>query len=257
MNRGILYISLSGLLATAAYGASVGRKAELSRVSSAQAPVAAVPSLAGWSWESRAKLHRVMRAVPGDLVIDGTGIDFRSKDKEFSQRWSYGEIQTLDLWPRFVELRTYEKRGLFRPGLRRFRFDLESELPPDVAARAAQRMGKPVRNGNPEPKAPAFATLPALHLTAFGGSKGNGVLRFRAEGIDYVSEVPEDSRSWRWADLQTLSNLDPYHFAVFGYRETYSFDLKQPMSRDLFDRLTDEVYAHNPDFVSSAQSAKP
>jgi hypothetical protein len=29
---------------------------------------------------------------------------------------------------------------------------------------------------------------------------------------------------------------------VSGYLETFSFDLKQPLPRDLFDRVADEVY---------------
>jgi len=54
-----------------------------------------------------------------------------------------------------------------------------------------------------------------------------------------------DARSWRWADLETLSNPDPYHLLVFGYRDAYAFDLKEPLSQALFNRLTDEIDAHN------------
>jgi hypothetical protein len=217
-------------------------------------PTESSPTAVGW--QSPAKLHRGVRSVPGNLSIDGTGIEFRSEDKESSQRWSYQEIQTLDLWTRGIELRIYEKRGRFRPGLRRIRLDLASELPPPVAAQVAGLVGRPVRNGLPEPQASAIATIPALHRTALGGSKSNGILRFRTEGLDYVTKAPGESRSWRWADVRTLSKLDPYQFVVFAYRETYSFDLKEPMSRDLFDHLTDEVYAHNPDFLSSMRKAK-
>ncbi len=256
MNRKVLSIAFAALMSTSAPSAAAGRKAELAPRPNLQAPAVAESPSSSLNWQSPAKLHRLLKSVPGSLHIGTKGIEFRSQNKEHSYRWSYEEIETLSLWPRRIDVRTYEKRGRFRPGLRRFRFDLESELPPEVAAQVAQQMGKPVRNGLPEPNAAAFAFLPALHLTAFGGSKSNGVLRFREEGIDYVSQAPEESRSWRWSDLRTLSNLDPYHFVVFADRETYSFDLKQPMSRDLFDRLTDEVYAHNPDFNSSPGRAK-
>ena len=253
MNRKVLSIVFATLMSTSA---AAKRKAEPGRIPDSQVPAVAESSPADLSWQSPARLHRLLRSVRGSLQIGATGIEFRSQNKEHSYRWSYEEIETLGLWPRRIDVRTYEKRGRSRPGLQRFRFDLESELPPQVAARVAQRIGKPVRNGLPEPKARVFATLPALHLTAFGGSKSNGFLRFRAEGIDYVSPAPGESRSWRWSDLRTLSNLSPYHFVVFAHRETYSFDLKQPMSRALFDRLTDEVYAHNLDFKSSPGRAK-
>jgi hypothetical protein len=73
-----------------------------------------------------------------------------------------------------------------------------------------------------------------------GGS--SGTLRFRDDGIDYVTENGRDGRSWRWADIQTLGNPNPYEFRVTGYREIVEFDLKQPMPRDLFERVWDRFY---------------
>ncbi len=60
-----------------------------------------------------------------------------------------------------------------------------------------------------------------------------------------MTKSAQDSRSWRWADIQTMTNQDPYHLILFGYRETYSFDLKEPLPPGLYDRVTDEVYGHN------------
>jgi hypothetical protein len=111
-----------------------------------------------------------------------------------------------------------------------------------VAAELAQRVGKPAINGNPDSQAPSFATIPARHRTLTGGT--NGILRFRDDGIDYVTGR-QGGRSWRWADIRTLANPDPYHFRVGGYRETFDFELKEPMSRELFDRLWDYVYARD------------
>ena len=44
--------------------------------------------------------------------------------------------------------------------------------------------------------------------------------------------------------LQTLSDPDAYHLFVFGFRDTYTFDLKAPLSRKVFDWATDEIYQH-------------
>jgi hypothetical protein len=60
-----------------------------------------------------------------------------------------------------------------------------------------------------------------------------------------MTAQPGQSRSWRWLDLQTLSNPDPYHLFVFGYVDSYAFDLKQTLSRELFNRLSDEIWSHN------------
>ncbi|MGH9454533.1 MAG: hypothetical protein ACRD2O_11260, partial [Terriglobia bacterium] len=102
-----------------------------------------------------------------------------------------------------------------------------------------EQVGKPSRNADVAHGA-AFATLGARHRTRWSGT--NGVLQFRDSGIDYVTRRPGDGRSWRWADIQTTANPDPYHFRVAGFQEIYDFDLKQPMSQTLFDRLWDFVY---------------
>lgn len=195
-------------------------------------------------WRSSAKLHHGLAKVSGTLIIDGAGVEFRP-DKGSSIRWPFVEIQTLYIQARRITVTGYEERGRLRPGNKQFRFDLGTDLPPAVAAELAKNAGRPVRNGNPQPEAPSIATLPAHHRTGFGGTKSNGILRFREEGIDYVTRSHKDSRSWRWADIQTITNQDRYHLIVFGYRETYSFDLKQPLPPGLYDRLTDEVYDHN------------
>ncbi len=77
-------------------------------------------------WGSSAKLHRGLAKVSGTLIIDGAGVEFRP-DKGSTIRWPFVEIQTLDLWPRRIVLIGYEKRGRFRPGVRRYRFDPGSE----------------------------------------------------------------------------------------------------------------------------------
>ena len=122
-----------------------------------------------------------------------------------------------------------------------YRFAVNTSIPASVAAELAQRVNKPVQNGDPDPIATTCLTVPAHHGTRFGGT--NGTLRFRDDGIDYVTPGGQDSRSWRWADVQTLANPTPYQLRVGGYLETFEFELKQPMSADLFDRLWDHIYA--------------
>jgi hypothetical protein len=66
-------------------------------------------------------------------------------------------------------------------------------------------------------------------------------LRLRDDGIDYLTEG-RDSRNWRWADIQTIANPNPYELRVTAYREIVEFDLKQPLSRSLFERIWDQLY---------------
>lgn len=197
-------------------------------------------------WTTSARLRRGLHGwVAGTLKMDSKGIEFQSA-KTPLLRWSFVEIQTLAIYPRQVILTTYDKRGRFRPGSRQYRFALSAAVPPAVASELLQHLGRPSRNGDPDLSAPTIATISARHRTAFGGTRSNGVLRFGEAGIDYVTRTAIDSRSWRWSDIQTVSSPNAYELMVFGYRDTYSFDLKQPMTRALLDRLTDQIYRHQP-----------
>jgi hypothetical protein len=194
-------------------------------------------------WQSPAQFHQLLkRAINGTLLFDNDGIEFKAP--KFSHRWLYGEIETFSLTgARDLLITGYENRHWHEPGERRFRFTLSQPMPPGIAARLTASVGKPVINGDPYPDATVIAELPAHHRERFGGS--NGTLRFREDGIDYVTTDGRDGRSWRWSDIQTLANPDPWEFRVMAYREIVEFDLKRPLSHDLFDRLWDSLYARD------------
>jgi hypothetical protein len=190
-------------------------------------------------WQTQAKWHRSLKkAVPGTLLLDDDGVEFRSA--KFNQRWAYVDLHSFDLSARELTLDSYQNRPWHEPGERPFHFTLTDGMPPEIAAQFTERIGKPVRNGAPLPSAAAVAQIPAHHRLWAGGS--SGILRLKDDGIDYVTESGRDSRSWRWADIETLANPNPYEFRVTGYREIVEFDLKQPMSRDLFEVMWDHLY---------------
>ncbi len=190
------------------------------------------------SWQSHARLRHAVRKEQGDIVMGTEGMEFRSA-KGRTLKWPFLEIKTFSLSSHSLAIETYMNRNRHLPGLQRYRFDLDQAVPPDVAAELAREVQRPTRNAVPDPASPSILIVLAHHQTHTGGT--NGALRLRKDGIDYVTSVADDNRSWRWADLQTLSKPDPYHLVVFGYRDTYSFDLKEPVPQPLFDRLTDEV----------------
>jgi hypothetical protein len=204
-----------------------------------------VPSgqAASLSWQSKARLRHRLTSTPGDLVLDGQGVEFRPP-KGSTVRWSFVEIRTIDLVsPGHLSLTSYSNRHWHWPGDKVFHFELATPMPPTVAAVLVAKVEKPAVNGDPVPRAPSFASIPARHRTRAGGT--NGVLDFREDCIDYVVTGGKGGRSWRWDDIQTIANPDPYHFRLGGYLETFDFELKQPMSGDLFDRLWDRVYARD------------
>ena len=194
------------------------------------------------TWQTSAKWHRALKkAETGTLTIDAEGVGFRSL--KFSQRWKYVDIHTFDLSPRELTLLTYENRHWHEPGELPFRFTLIEPIPSEIAAQFTERVAKPVRNGEPIAGTQAIQEIPAHHRVWTGGS--NGMLRLKDDGIDYVTETENgrDSRSWRWSDIQTLANPNPYEFRITAFREITEFDLKQPLARDVFEKLWDRLYA--------------
>jgi hypothetical protein len=195
------------------------------------------------AWESPARLrHGMIGGTPGTLHVDSRGVEFVPL-KGASMRWTSTEIKDLDLEKYRIVLIGYDNRGWHLPGTRRFDLEFKKEITPAVAASLTNEIRRPVRNGIPDPQAPAVAVIAARRSKHFGGS--NGFLRIRQLGIDYVTAQRGQSRSWSWTDLQTLSRPDPYHLLVFGYRDSYAFDLKETLSRDVFNHLSDEIWSHS------------
>jgi Rrf2 family protein len=245
----LLSAALVLILAGRSYSLTPSVSQTLADARTAETANAPEPSL---TWQSPAKLRGTLGKSWGTLFLSDSGVEFQS-EKGASLHWPFIEIQTLDLGRRRVVITGYERRGRFRPGTRRFRFDLKTDLPPQVAAEVVSRIGRPVLNGVPEPGAPDFAEIPAHHRTAFGGTISNGVLRFGEEGIEYISKGGKDSRNWRWTEIRTLSNPDSYRLILFGYRDTYTFDLKAPLTRQLFDHLSDQIFLHSTDGSGSGE----
>lgn len=191
-------------------------------------------------WQTPARWRRgLLRKTAGTLTIGDSGLTFGSAGHTLL-RWPFEQIQTFDLTPSRLVVTGYQNRRWHLPGEREFRFDLSSPMPPSVAAALARRVGKPSENGIPNRNAAALAAIAARHRTLDGGT--NGILRFREAGIDFVTPSGKGERSWRWADIETIARPDPYELEIEGYREIFDFELKRPLSRQLFDRLWDGVY---------------
>lgn len=200
-------------------------------------------SASSFDWKSPARLHQgFLRASSGTLNLDPRGIEFLPTSGH-SRQWAFIDIKSLDLHPDRMVLTGYDNRRWHLPKLRQFKFTFEQKMTPEIAALLAGEIDKPIQNRIPDPNAPALAVIAVRRSRHLGGS--NGLLRIREQGIDFVTGTPGQSRSWRWLDIQTLSHPDPYQLFMFGYEDSYAFDLKEPMTRKLFNRLSDEIWKHN------------
>ncbi|HUY82342.1 MAG TPA: hypothetical protein VMU92_11515 [Acidobacteriaceae bacterium] len=203
------------------------------------------------AWQSPGKLHHIVGGEEGTLSISPAGIEFKARNGS-TLNWAFQDVQTFRISPRRLALETYQNRKWHLPGVTRYRFDLDQAVPPRVAAELAREVQRPSQNAVPYTQSQGMI-IAAHHRTLTHGT--NGVLRFRGDGIDYVTSTAGDSRSWRWADLETVSNPDPWHLFVFGYRDTYAFDLKQQISRKMLNHISDEIWAHNQNELKAAPEA--
>ncbi len=199
------------------------------------------PEVTFHSWQSPAQLRHIVGKQKGNLTIDAGGLEFQPQNG-LALKWPFLEIQTFHLSLQSLAIETYGNRKGHLPGMQRYRFDLDQKVPAPVAAELAREVQRPSQNAIPDPGVQSVV-IAAHHRTRLGGT--NGTLRFRDDGIDFVSSTGSDSRSWRWADLQTLSNPDRYHLFLFGFRDTYAFDLKEPLSRQVFNHISDEIWRYN------------
>jgi hypothetical protein len=191
-------------------------------------------------WQSPAKLHQLLGSVRGNLRVAASGIEFLGASHR-TEQWAFQDVQTFRLTPHGLYIKTYQDRKRYLPGVEEYRFDLGDTVPPSIADELAMEVQRPSQNDVPFAASQGDG-IPVHHRRIAGGT--NGVLQFRDGGIDYVTSTAGDSRSWRWADLQTLSNPDPWHLLVFGYRDTYAFDLKEVMPQPLYYRLVDALGRH-------------
>jgi hypothetical protein len=207
----------------------------------ADAPSQNTPEPAFWECPARLR-HGIVGGTTGVLRTDSKGINFVPMAGA-TTHWGFTEIKDLDLQKDRMVVVGYDNRKWDIPGTRRFELEFKKEITPAVAASLTAEVDRPVRNRIPDPDTPAITVIAVRRSGHVGGS--NGLLRIRQQGIDYVTAQPGQSRSWRWLDLQTLSNPDPYHLFVFGYLDSYAFDLKEPLSRKVFNHLSDEIWTHN------------
>ena len=200
-------------------------------------PAAATNASSNWS--TQATLRHGLRRESGVLILTAQQVEFRPHSGP-ALRWRYEDVRTFRLTDRRFTIWDYENRHWPIPGERSFNFRLATPPPASISANLANRVGKPSSNARPDAAVAAQLVIDARHEKRLGGS--NGTLRFQPNGIDYVAVPKDDSRSWRWADIQTIALPNPYHFRVAGYREIYDFSLKKPMDSAFFDKLWDQFY---------------
>lgn len=181
------------------------------------------------------------KSCKGELIINQDGVEYWTDNKDHARKWSYTDIKLLKLAsPKKVEVVSYES-GLKTIGRdKSFQFKvLEGEITEDVSEFLLARVARPLTTSFVATEEKAQYEIPVRHQHRFGGCQGT--LRIFADRIVYESDKEENSRYWRWSDIQSISRTGPYQFSVttyeakFGGSKTYNFDLKERMEDTVYE----------------------
>ena len=177
----------------------------------------------------------------GALTVDEQGISYRGA-KKHAWRWSYQEIQELKLGPRSIHILTYQDHS----------YDFRGEIPAAVYAlwknRLDQRFVAEIADQQVQPE----WRVPARYLTRMAGSQG--VIEISRDRIVFKSDREDDSRTWRFSDIENISSSGPFQLTIttferarfhYGDRKGFNFQLKEALSEARYDDLWRKINQEN------------
>ena len=187
---------------------------------------------------------------PGQLRIDGSGIEYRSANGKTSVRLPFIDVRELDLSdPAAIRIETYEMLKRKLAGRRTYEFRLRSSRNVQDNDRLVQFVSDRVRRpvlANYSTVAKVEFEIPAYHRHVLSGC--NGTLQITPEGIRFLSTKEGHSRTWRYSEIQTIGGSDPFSFRVTTLTETFVFDLKDRLPKEAYELVWQRVYDLQPKY---------
>jgi hypothetical protein len=160
-------------------------------------------------------------------------------------RWNYQDIQQLKVEPKSLTVLTYKDNKWKLGADRRYEFDLISGKTFEDAynvlkGRLDQRFVAAIAD-SPDSM---LWEIPVKHLHGFGGDEG--VLQVGPDEIVYKSAKSDESRTWRYEDIENISSSGPFQLTItsferarmhYGSRKGFEFQLKQRLEEARYNDL--------------------
>ena len=210
--------------------------------------LAAALPLAGADLSFPVRHEHLRKYCTGTMTVTTEGIAFAGP--KHSWRWKYGDIQQLKLAPGRIQVLTYRDRLLELGADREYEF--RGALPPALYAlwkdRLDQRFVAEVADAGVKP----VLAIPAKRLGALGGVQGT--LKFADDRIVFDADSRNQSRTWRFTDIDSISASGPFDFTIttfeharmhYGNRKQFQFQLKEPLSDTSYNQLWREINQKN------------
>jgi len=181
------------------------------------------------------ELKKLPRSERGELVIDSAGVSYKQENGKRSFQIPPLDIHEADVSdPREIRIETYDilKRKLM--GRKTYVFRLREEKHGTKLARfLSAHLKRPIVGFEDAQANGEFHEIPAYHRHRLGGCHGK--LRMDRTGIQFLSEKAADSRSWRYADIESIGSMHDFHFRVSTLNEQYNIELKERLPTAAYD----------------------
>jgi hypothetical protein len=180
----------------------------------------------------------------GKLVITNSGVTFEGSPQH-TWRWAWQDIEQLKLAPASVTVLTYRDNKWKLGADIGYRFDLlDGKTFESAYAYLKARLDQRLVAELPDHAATALWELPVKRLGRIAGEQG--VLQVGADEIVYQSAARDESRTWRYQDIDNISSSGPFQLTVtsferdtmhYGDRKGFNFQLKQPLDEARYNDL--------------------
>ncbi len=213
----------------------------------------AQPSFQYKVWHGHSRPPHIRKAGGfGTLTINDAGVSFQETYKQgkapkhpHAWHWDYQDIQQLKIAPKSLTVLTYRDNKWKLGADREYEFDLVSETTFENAfdflkGRLDQRFVAALADGPSN----VLWEVPVKHLLRFGGDEG--VLQVGADAIVYKSAKKNESRTWRYEDIDNISSSGPFQLTLttferakldYGSRKEFNFQLKQRLDEARYNDL--------------------
>lgn len=200
---------------------------------------------AGPPLELSVKREKFIGGSKGTLVFASDRIEYQTPDKDDGRRWPYDAVKQVQiLSPTRIVVLTYEDRGLLSLGAdRAFDFRVvEDSVSPELVEFLLGRVNGPLVTAVMPPfRSERLFSALVKHQKLGRGSEG--VLVIYDTHLRYLTEQEENSRYWRFGDVQSVLRLDRSRLQVTVYEggggdtRTFVFELKTDLPEGFYDAL--------------------
>ncbi len=185
--------------------------------------------------------EHLRRGCIGTMTVDENGVSFTGARKH-AWSWKYEDIQELTLAPESIHVLTYKDSKLRLGADRGYTFT--GKIPAgELYALLRERMDQRFVAALGEALGLPTWSVPVKHLRPVVGSEG--LLSFTAGAIVYSTPTRDESRTWRYSDIESIASSGPFQLTITTLEKGFDFQLKQPITEAMYNQLWLQIEKKN------------